>query len=130
MATQRRSYFFDQIAGENNVDSLTNQGVFGAFGRAGRRFRRVRNYHLIGEGRCLKRRGYQSYVAALPNGANPIQGMRMDEWGTTRDLCVVVGGQIRRLNGSAWDNVTGTATVATGQDTHIRWTTFTDGNNN
>lgn len=128
MGANRYPYVFEALRGENNTDSLTNQRIFGNSGRHGSRMRRVRGYHLIGEGKALSRRGYKSYVTALPNGANPIQGMAMDEWDQTRDLYVVVGGQLRRLNGTAWDNVTGTATLATGQDTHIRWTEFTDAN--
>ena len=130
MGTRRYPYVFDAFRGEDNHSSLTNQAIFGATGAHAGRMRRLRNYHLIGPGKALSRRGYTAYVAALPNGVNAIQGMRMDEWGSTRDLYVVVGGQLRRLNGSSWDNVTGTATFTTGQDVHTRWTNFTDANQN
>lgn len=126
MATRRNTYIVDQIAGENNFDSITNQSIFGNTGRDGRRLRRARNYHLIGFGRLLSRRGYKPYVATSPSGGNPIQGMRMDEWGLNRDLYVVGNGELRRLNGSSWDNVTNGLTIDSNTDTQIRWTNFTD----
>ena len=85
------------------------------------------NFHLIGRGRLRKRRGHGRYVTALPNGASYIQGVAMYEFSATRHLITVANGQIRVLNGSTWDNNTGTLTLTGGQNNLVRFTQFAQG---
>lgn len=124
MPRDRSVHRIEAFLGENNRDSLTNQKVFG---RIQAKLYRLRNYHLIGHGRARKRFGYKSYVAAKIGGANPVQGLVMREFGTSRQLVGCSNGLIKVLSGSTWSDVTGTVTAATGDDAQYRFGHFTDG---
>jgi len=127
MATVRRPHIIDRVLGEDDRSALTDQSVYG--GRACK-VNRLRNYHVIGRARLLSRRGYKPYVLAQVNGSAPVQALYMDEWGITRDLYAVAGGALMLRVVDAWSNVTGTATIASGENKHIRWGNFTDGSYN
>lgn len=85
------------------------------------------NFHLIGRGRLKKRRGHRRLIAALPGGANPIQGLAMYEFATTRHLISVVNATIKQLAGAAWTDITGGLTIGSGQDVLTRFTQFGQG---
>lgn len=85
------------------------------------------NFHLIGRGRLKKRRGHKRLTSTLPSGVNPIQGLAMYEFGTTRKLVTVVNGKIMWLNSSTWTDATGTLTPGTGANNLVRFTQFSQG---
>ena len=104
-----------------NREGLTDEAFQGGYLAA------CTNFHLIGRGRLKKRMGHKRLVSALPNGANPVQGVAMYDFAGTRQLVTVVGGQIRVLNTSTWDNDTGTLTIASGQDDLVSFAQFAQG---
>lgn len=125
---RRYSYRMEWIGGENNISSQTSQAVFG---RRGRKFVKLRNYHLISEGRARKRYGYTRYVAPQVSGANPIQGLAMYEFGSTRYLVVVCNGAVKVLdeNTNTFTAITGALSLTAGQNVQPRFGFFNNGTN-
>lgn len=126
---QRYSYRMEVFAGENNTDALTSQAIFG---RSGGMFSRLRNYHLVGVGKARKRYGYEKFNANQPAGSSsPIQGLAMYEFGSTRLLVVVAGGQVRVFNEGAgtFTNITGALSLTGGANILPRFGSFNDGTN-
>ena len=87
------------------------------------------NFHLIGRGRLKKRMGHKRLVAAVPSGANAVQGMAMYDFAVGRNLVTVVNGKIVVLNeaGSTWDDRTGALTISAGQDNLVSFAQFAQG---
>ena len=125
MPRQRNSYVLEEFRGENNRDGLTNQRIFG--NRGSKMLAALRGYHLVGYGAVLSRRGYQEYVTGVLNGAMPIQGLAMYEFGTTRELLGVSNGKIKLGTTQAWVDITGTAELTAGMDILHKFAYFYDG---
>ncbi len=126
MARRLKAYRLDEFRGENNRDGLTNQRIFG---RQGRMMSLMRNYHLIGYGRALRRRGYQEYATNLIDGANPLTGLHMYNFGSTQRLLGVSNGKVARLAGAGttWSDISGDAAISTDKNDIVRWTDFQTG---
>ena len=83
-----------------------------------------RNYHLVGRGRLLERRGDQPYIAGAFVAGEAIQGLFDYEFGTSRHLIGVGGGKIKRANGAVWTDITGGLSPTSGADHFARFTQF------
>jgi hypothetical protein len=127
MAVQRISYVATHFGGENNADSVIDQGIFGRTGK--RKLSKLRGYDLIGWGRAKKRYGYRPYITGAINGSSAGQGVAVHKKGTTHYLVGVAGTKIKVMDkaGDAWTDITGTATLTAGQDVLWTWGHFNDG---
>lgn len=128
MASRRTPYSFSNFAGENNVDSIVEQRVFG---NRGRKLRQLRNYQTIGWGLEKKRYGYQSWITAAVNGAAIPNGVGVHKSGSTYQMVVVAGDKIKVMDkvNDQWIDITGAATPTAGKDNLWRFGRFTDGTN-
>lgn len=129
MAVRRTPYPFSNFRGENNVDSLVEQKVFGAHGGGQHKLRRLRGYQTIGWGREKKRYGYKPYVSEPINGTATGQGVAVHRKGQTYHLVAVAGDKIKVMDkaGDTWDDITGSVVPQSGQDVLWRFGRFNDG---
>jgi len=89
---------------------------------------RCRNYHLVGRGRLLKRQGTQLNNTTAVNGANPVNGLSLYDFGSTRHLIALCNGKIKKRNSAtAWDDITGSTAPGSGQDNLARFAQFRQG---
>ena len=112
--------------GENNVDGLTDP-IYqsGAL-------REMRNYHQVGRGRLQKRQGWEPYVTATPTGAaHGIQSLMHFQFDNTSHLMATAQGKVYKLdsNGTSWTNLTGSLSLSSTEDRHVRSTMFNSNTN-
>ena len=88
---------------------------------------KCRNYHLIGRGRLLKRKGSQIYIATVVVDGQPIQSLHMSEFGSTANLLALCNGKLKFYNGTDWTDATGSLTFASGADNKMRVTQIRQG---
>lgn len=109
--------------GENNIDALIetefSQGTLA----------KIRNYHIVGRGRLLKRRGWERYVATQVSGAGPVQGLAFYDYEGTRYLVAQANGGLAYLNGASWSSILGSLTLGSGLNVLPRFAFFHDGTN-
>lgn len=100
------------------------------------------DYHIIGMGRLLKRRGSQPWQGNgdAVNGANAIQRLWHYRFEGTSKLVAACNGGLFYDNGGSWSDISGTASFSSSANaiyrfTHFRddstsWLIGTDGSNN
>ena len=128
MAKQRNRYRFPTgkgFLGENNADAETEDSfVTGSLSM-------LRNYHIDGRGALLKRQGWDYYTSNAINSTNPVQGLGYMDFGTPY-LLAVSGDKVKRMaeaSPATWTDITGSATINSGQNYLNRFCTFHDGTN-
>ena len=128
MANQRNRYRFPTrkgFLGENNVDAET-EDMFSTGSLS-----LLRNYHIDGHGALLKRQGWEHYTTNAINGSDAVQGLGFMDFGTPY-LIGVAGDKVKKLvegSPATWTDITGSATISSGQNFTTRFTTFHDGTN-
>lgn len=127
MPKRRQDFLFPRegrgFLGENNTDGLTD-AIFASGALSS-----LRNYHLRGRGRLLKREGDTPYVDSTPNGSSPIQGLGVLLDDGTETLVAHSGGILSSLTGGVWVDRTGALAPSSGQDVLPRFCRWNDGTN-
>ena len=113
--------------GENNRDAST-ETVFAKGALA-----ELRNYHMMGRGRLVKRQGWGAYAGTNTlDGTNWLRGLHQYEFGSDNYLIGVAGSKVGKLNTSGstpdWDDITGTLSI-TDNAPSVRFALFHDGTN-
>lgn len=85
------------------------------------------NYHT--DQGLRKRKGNEPLVSATVNGDNPINGVAMYEWDTTRYLLALSAGALKYLNGSSWSTITGSHSFSSTAGHRLQTCHFNDGSN-
>lgn len=88
-----------------------------------------RNYHMVGRGRLLKRQGWNRYLATALNGTAAMQGLAFYDYNGTRYLIGQSNGAVKYASGGSWTDISGSLTLATGQNVLPRYNFFHDGTN-
>ena len=122
---QRADFRFPALGtgyrGEHSIAGLTEELYQSGY------LYRLRNYHLIGRGRALKRRGSTPYDVATIDGTTDVQALSMYEWDTTRYLVALCNGKVYKYDGSTpWSDISGALSFGTSKDHRARFTHFYD----
>jgi len=87
----------------------------------------LKNYHLVGRGRVLKRKGSTRLIPLNVVDAKPVQQLAVFESGTINKLIALCNGKIYYFNTSEWVELTGSLTFADGATSRMRVAQFIEG---
>lgn len=85
----------------------------------------VENYHL--DRGMRKRQGHRAFTANPISAGDPVQGLAMYQWDTTRELIGLANGQLKQRAGDNWNSITGALVLPTAASARLRTCQFHDG---